>query len=319
MSQSELIRYLHQAEMFADRNYPLSSNRGVIDPETPLVWSHLDYLSLTYDYPARMFASRFYDTPLPKDWFDWRGKEAGISWYRQAARLDPAGTLFWNDGEKGVGSLAVFSGSDLIQIRNAHHTDDKEILQRLARNARNVTRLDFCTNIDAGDPDELWKWHEAGKVKARGKKPRRDENFGSGNGYTLYYGARGADKVLRVYDKIAELKLDGGVWTRIELQLRNKPAKALADTMLRNDLKASGKTAIRAFCDPVGLSWYQDAVESDNIEMNLTPAKETSFERWLSEQVGPAIEKRIEGGESVGFIAEWLEKYIRIVTGEILH
>lgn len=305
MHENEAKRYIRQ-EPLPGIGYPHPSNRGVTDTSTPLVWSHLDYFSGTFPYPEMGRRSRVPLTPFWRQWFDVQDEIAGVGWYRSGAKLYPAGRLYWHGAERSRGSYLVMAGEDLAVFRDVHKVTDQQFLQKMMLSSQTVSRLDFCTNIEAGHPRETRKQFKQGKAKTRVKTCLRNDETGKRNGYTMYFGAHGSDKMLRVYDKIAQLRLDGGVWTRIELQLRNEPAQKMAEIMRGEDLKAAGKTAIRDFVDFPELPWYQLAVQSDNIEMNLTPRKETNFMRWLNEQVGPGIEKRIRAGKEVREIAEWL-------------
>jgi len=314
MSQNEAKRYIRQEPLpFGDYLHP--SNREVIDPSTPRVWSHLDYFSATFGYPEMDMHGTKIMTPFWREWFDVSHQIDGVRFYRSGAQLFPAGRLYWNGSQKERGGYLIMSGDELALVRNYHKVDDKQFLVRMMPFVQSVTRLDFCTNIEDGHPRQALKHWRKGKKVSRARTCERHDEFSKRRGYTVYIGSDQSDKMLRVYDKIAELKLDGGVWTRIEMQLRNEPALRLADVMRRNDVKASGKTAIRNFVDFPELEWYQLATQSDNVEMTLTPSRETSFMRWLNEQVAPGIEKRLAANIDTCEIVEWIEN-IRQVSEE---
>jgi hypothetical protein len=221
--------------------------------------------------------------------------------------MSPCGNFYWSESSKTGGSFVVFAGDDMLTVRNLLDKSGEEFLARMNAPARNVTRIDFCTNIDAGHPDELLKEWQAGRVKSYGKKPWRVENFEDQPGYTLYFGKPQSDKMLRCYDKAAALQLPGGVWTRIELQLTGKPAAGIVSDMCQKGVKVVGKQAIRDFVKAPKLEWWRDALEGEEVELLLTPAKQTDFMKWLHEQVRPAVLKHYRAGEHQEGIVSWVQ------------
>jgi len=299
---NENRRKLVQGELLRAQNDPRRSNRGVIDPSSHRVWSHLDYFSATYPAPVRSALSFELDHFAGNDLLRMQRETKGIRNYRYGAVLEPSGYLFWNETDSQNGSLLVLAGADLSILRSRTGATDDELLRRFMRNAITVSRLDFAINIEAGNPRKCMKEFDKKRAKTRVKAAREIRGHGSARGVTEYFGSTSSHKMLRVYDKAAELKQLFDVLTRIELQTRKTVSTNLAKVMLRSGVKDSGKTAIRDFCDFPKLDWYQQAVDSDTVAMELSPAKETSFDRWLNEQVLPAIEKRIRAGEETGAI-----------------
>lgn len=306
MPQSEAVRYIRQLGLpFADCIAP--SNRDAIDPSIPLVFSHLDYLSIMYPYPAMLPDGDLPLLPLPNDVFQLRAAGRGIRHWRRSAEMLPAGHFYWNDGEREQGSYAVFAGQDLGLLRARLKMTDDDLLPRLLHNATNVTRIDFAINIEAGDPGQCREEFERGGAVTRVKTAHDRQNFAGSPGRTVYFGSEKSYKLLRVYDKAAELKrLADFVLTRIELQVSKAPADRLAQVMRRHGVRETGKTAIREFIDFPDLGWYQDAVSGPHVDMQLTPVRQADFMTWLDTLVGPAIEKRIEAGEFHAEIRDWL-------------
>lgn len=316
LPQNELLRYLRQTPMFADIELPPDSNRGVIQTDNiPLVWSHLDYFSASYDDRPSRRKHGGYALPVPNDWFSLDYQIPGIGRYSRGYRMTPCGAFYWSETSKKGGSFVVFAGDDMLTVRSLLDKSGEEFLARMRAMARNVTRLDFCTNIDAGHPDELLREWKAGRVKAYGKKPWKVENFEDQPGYTLYFGKPTSDKMLRCYDKAAALQLQGGVWTRIELQITGKPAEGIVTDMCSKGVKVVGKQAIRDFVKAPKLRWWQDALDGDEVELLLTPGKQTDFMKWLHQQVGPAILKRYRADEHREEIASWVQSVVQSLQG----
>lgn len=307
MPDNELIRYIEQLSL-PGIDYPRLSNRGVTNLPDTFVFSHLDYLSIMYPYPSQGSTGKYVRLPVPDDLFTVVDTGSGIKNWRQSATMSPGGRFYWNDAEADKGCYVVLAGDDLALIRARLRLSDGELLDRLAFNATNFTRADFCINITAGSAIDTRKEFEAGRKKTRVRSAWEPDHFAGGNGKTIYFGSSNSDKLLRVYDKARELKLFADiVLTRIELQTRYDVADSFVRAMRKNTVVDVGKTAIRKFCDFPKLGWYQDALSgAQDVPMQLIPRKETDFMRWLNEQVGPAIKKRVEKGESTPEIRDWL-------------
>ncbi len=307
MPDNELMRYIEQLSL-PEFDLPPLSNRGAIKTDDTVVFSHLDYLSIMFPYPERSPASVFARLPLPQDLFEIGAVEHGVANWRQSMSMFPGGRYYWNEGEPDTGSYAVFAGDDLALIRSNTKLTDDELLKRLLFAATNVTRLDFCINITAGEVGETRREFEAGRKKSRVRTAWEPDYFAGGSGRTIYFGSKNSKKMLRVYDKAKELKLLANVvLNRIELQARDEPADRLARKMLDVTVVDTGKSAIRQFCDFPKLDWYQDALSgAQDVAMQLTPSKEVDFMRWLNEQVGPSIIKRLENEQYTDEIRDWL-------------
>jgi hypothetical protein len=308
LHQNELIRYLRQHELFETLELPSPSNRGVIQtPEVPLVWSHLDYLSASYIDPPEQRMGKSWRLPINNHWWRADYQVSPVKPYRYGVALNPAGTLYWSDSQKNSGSLLVLGGGDMARLRREMSVSDEEIMAVVNAQARNITRLDFCSNIDRGDPRELLENWREGKVKARGKVPYYYGNEEERAGFTVYFGKPQSDKMMRVYDKAAQLKMLDGIWTRIELQVNGSPAGRMLTDMCQNGAKIVGKQAMRSFVSAPDLNWYNEALEGEDIDLRLTPAKETKFMNWLNNQVGPAIRKRIDADMHLSEITDWID------------
>lgn len=295
MPQSELLRYLEQLPL--DGITSKLSNREVIDPHSPIVFSHLDFLQMTMQSP-RQWGKDKLSLPFLSELLTVKSERHGVKNYRYGANLSPAGLAFWNTKNEELPGLLVLGGSDLGVLRGMSGLSDDKLMQALRPAAISFTRIDFATNINRGHPRQALRHFRLGKTETRIRNAERiDQHAKNKKGYTVYFGSQNSDKYIRCYDKAAELKISGEVLTRIEMQITGKPADRLAKQMRQTGVKNTGKQAIRDFLQFPELSWWAEATEGDEVDMQLTPAKETSFGRWLTEQVLPAIQKRIEAGE----------------------
>lgn len=313
--ENELKEYLIQ--------HPLPGDGGGVACNTPptdsnkyTVFSHMDYLTLRYGEPMRSPLDAFPRYPFPEDLFIPHEMTHGAMGYRYGMKMKPAGTFYWAGTSRDMGSVLSLQGDDLTTARDKLKTDDDTLLQRLLFKAEAVTRLDFCTNINAGSPADCNLHWDAGQIKTRAKKGLGYVAKGEAKGDTCRVGSDKSNKFVRIYDKAAELKLLHEVLTRIELQTRHSQADRLAKVMAEHGVKATGKSVIKSFVDFPLLDWYQAAVHtSDTVNASLKPREKGNTARWLRDYVGPAIRKSYERGEYTAEIRDWLYEMHEFTRG----
>lgn len=313
VQDNELEVYARQSSFW---NNPQASDRGV-PISADRVWSHLDWLAFSTEYIIGESGTDHLVVPFMADWLVAETSCKPLPRFRYGADLRYAGRVFWNDtAEKGC--HVVLTGDDLARLRQALPITDDDLIKRISKHASNVARMDFATNINAGHPRELLEAFQEDKVTTRVRHVRHLEDHGRISGFTLYFGSPKSAKMLRVYDKMMEGKIKGwipkyerGVWTRIELQLRDTQATMLAKAMSDHSVKEAGKLAIRNFVNCESLQWFSYATAGDNFDMVLTPKKRDAFLVWIETQVKPAIEKRSRAGllsEELLVWSNWLQE-----------
>lgn len=90
-----------------------------------------------------------------------------------------------------------------------------------------ITRLDLAHDDFTGDEVTVGAaldWYREGRFDQNGRPPKAQhiDDLGSGSGQTLYVGNRKSGKLLRVYEKGKQLGDPLSLWTRVEVELRNK-------------------------------------------------------------------------------------------------
>lgn len=90
-----------------------------------------------------------------------------------------------------------------------------------------ITRLDLAHDDFTGDAITVGAaldWYREGRFDQNGRPPKAQhiDDLGSGSGQTLYVGNRKSGKLLRVYEKGKQLGDPSSLWTRVEVELRNK-------------------------------------------------------------------------------------------------
>jgi len=227
--------------------------------------------------------------------------------YARGVTLKPCGTLYYDGRKDDMGSVLELTGTDMARLRYEQQMTDDDILRETMKRAVKATRVDFCVNINAGQPVQARDEWRSGNIETRVRRGIYFEPMSESKGDTLRVGSTGASKYVRVYDKAAELKLLNVILTRIEMQATKKSAPLLAREMLMHGVKPAGKKAILQHVNFPRLAWYQDALQgATDALLQLVPREKGNIINWLDNHVGPAIEKALRSGEYTPDITRWL-------------
>lgn len=223
-----------------------------------------------------------------------------------------AGRHDWVAGEN-MPDMLTFSGQDLIQIKR-HALEYTLLRHALSLQRVNVTRLDFAIDVvDGFSPQEFQDRFERGEIQSSAKKitviESREE--GSSLGKTVYLGSRKSERFLRVYDKGLETG-KGGSWTRIEIELKQGVATAVARAMVREGIRSVGCAVVSRFANAPAWKQWQDALSTQS-DVDITIGrKETNHEKWLREVVFPNFERAVENGnpEALRLLEAWYKQMV---------
>ena len=161
----------------------------------------------------------------------------------------------------------------------------------------NFTRIDFA--VDAQNfnlrPSQATEEIKNERIKTRAKECPAWFDV-AGKGYTQYIGKKSSEIYLKLYDKAAEMGVDGD-HTRIELTVRSERAdKAARQAVLRRDFRGM----VVSFADfPQWDEW--------NKAMATTPIKlpserhETATRKWLIDQCVPSLAREIMKFDGLDF------------------
>lgn len=184
------------------------------------------------------------------------------------------------------------SGEAMQETRDLGVADTK-ILHWLVREKQaKFARLDvaFDTSHPDSCPEALYFEYENKRSVTHVRKPPRI--LLEGGASTIYFGSTENNRMLRCYDKAAELKLFGQVLTRVELQTRNAMAQQLAwQVTENNELDWTAASHIKDFINFPELQWYQDLLLSGGIEPIQAGRKVTDWQKYIKNIIIPGIIK----------------------------
>ncbi len=198
---------------------PRSVIRGETSSKVSLPVS-IDYLSFTVPGgdvgEIVLEAQAFLGVPDVED----RGR--GMHGYSASVDLGGYGVVAYG-GEAQRGTVLVS-----INGEGCRRIADFGRVRRWAESVgARITRLDIAADdyeskhVDVSGAVEAWRQGHF-KVGGRPPKARCIDDFGSGEGRTLYVGSRGGGKLCRVYEKGKQLGDQSSAWTRAEVELHAK-------------------------------------------------------------------------------------------------
>ena len=196
---------------------PRSVIRGETSVSLPVC---IDYLSFTVaggDVGAIVLeAQAFLGVPVVED----RGR--GLFGYRSSVDLGGYGIVAYG-GEAQRGTIFVsITGEGCRRI-----ADLGRVRTWAESLGARITRLDIAADdfdsVAVDIPRAIAAWRDGlFKVGGRPPKARCIDDFGSGEGRTLYVGSRQGGKLCRVYEKGKQLGDTESAWIRAEVELHAK-------------------------------------------------------------------------------------------------
>lgn len=250
--------------------------------------THLDWLTCTKHVEHATGMIPYTGTIRIAEKLRYAGK-----WFDVSYRIEPAGTFSVRQGEKPLSQLTL-TGKDLAQWRKAGVSDNR-ILENIHMQGATATRLDVAVNLlGGGDIEELVTRWEEGEAIGSARSSAEFRAIGE-RGHTLYLGSRKSDMFIRAYDKAAEMKLLGEIWTRVELQSRRQRADNLVRAMQRSgDIASVAKTQIKKLAHFPTCDWWCSIMKADTAEIDDIPRKQSDILRWLRTQVAPQFSKEYD-------------------------
>jgi hypothetical protein len=201
-----------------------------------------------------------------------------------------------------------FMGRDLAHLR-AMGLDIAELIAYALSNNGEITRLDFAIDyFGPASPRDLYLAWEAKELRTLARQclfmlssDRTKEE--QGEAYTTYLGSNSSERMLRCYDKAAQLNVSGP-WTRAELVARKGYGNRVAKAMLQEGVGAAGKQAIRDFVQ-CNIDWFNEATTGPSVDIDPAPPSQSDTGAWLAGFVLPILLKEIDEALAVGDMTLW--------------
>lgn len=219
---------------------------------------------------------------------------AGLNGYSYAVRHPFGHIVMSNLKRPDMGVHVMFSGSALNHLLEGG-IDQFALIRWAVGEGAKITRIDLAVDL-YGTPVDMDKLYKSKQIKGyEGAARKRERRQNDEGGYTIYFGSRKSDKVLRVYNKAAEQGLPGVMWTRFEMEFKSDPAHEVAAAVM-------GMTFDEAMVYTMGLikgqynaddPLYQELLKSPARQVPTTKDVSDSTLEWLLGPVAKTMAKQM--------------------------
>jgi len=261
------------------------------------VSSHLDKMNISFRHCEQLADMLPCDSELLKPEEEIRP----FPHYHRAYRLKCGGIANLSNSDRQGARLDL--GGDAFSAFRASGMSDLDWMRTAASFPRKrwTTRIDYCFNIHGGEitfvEDTLREWDERTCKSKFRNEPEVFDNRRGDKGMTIYYGSRKGDKLVRVYDKAAEMNLLKEAWTRVELKLNKPHSAAFVVDALDHDLPIVGRSWLLQLIDFPTLDWWNFMVCGDTIEPRDARKHQDKFWLWAKRDVIRWIAFRAKNGQ----------------------
>lgn len=237
--------------------------------------------------------------------------------YRKATRFSSDCVVMYEGSTDSMGAHYIYSGQALATLNEYFEDGGQHILKWHSDRGHKCTRIDLAIDV---------KEDSAFLPQIRGKVERNEftgtargatiVSSSDGAGLTLYIGSRSSERFVRIYDKAAQMKVDGQ-WTRIEAEIKHDSARAIARTIVgfgAGGISLVAQSIIRRVCDFDCPAW-KAVFDGKTIPIGTPKIEEKKTEEWILSQVAKAI-ARFEREYPEKRILERLWDTIEDILGE---
>lgn len=249
----------------------------------------IDYIRITTKSPET-FQPNLWAEKVLGSIDEYRGEVARPVMGYTAAFATTYGVLMHNPDNPQLGVMYQVAGKGLQKMFSDGLTE-KDVLSQFCLKQVKFTRLDYAIDVLNSPSANVYSFYEyISRVNTgsretkiiRSHKPREDAE---GTADTAYLGSRNSDRLLRVYDKAREQKLDM-MWTRIEIQMNHKRAQHVAYAG-QQDILPVATGEILAMNDWQQLGWFMTAVQTCTPQFIKVPESEPQPEQYFEKTIMP--------------------------------
>jgi len=227
---------------------------------------------------------------------------SGFHSYTNGARFSDGRIHLKNEVRPEMGEHIIWSGEACDNCP----VDIVTLVKHLITAKFSFTRIDMA--VDAINfklrPQRATKELNLGRCKTRAKKSDRQDDPRD-VGYTQYVGRKASEIYLRIYDKAAELGVDGD-HTRIELVAKGRRANYAALQVVQS---VDYRAMVRAYADFPAWRQWRTIMDADPIKLP-SERKETDTERWLLGVCAPALARAVYLADSTGLYEQFTNTFL---------
>ena len=250
---------------------------------------HIDWLAFSLPYIERSPD----DIPYARDFAETFRAVPPRRGYTRAIEFENKVRMDWHPDQPRQGVGFVYTGEALRRTRLSG-TSDRFLVNMITKLGASFSRIDIAVNIALPDAsaESLREEFDQGRAITGAKAYTFIEGGGTKKGSTFYLGSRTSERMLRFYNKAAQMGMDGITWWRAELEMKGRHAQEWAKSFKGVETHHHIKGAIRSFVDFTSSMWWVEAMSGDEYTGQLRlPRTESNTMKWLQQQVLPALQK----------------------------
>jgi len=271
--------------------------------------------TITLDWLAFTFKE---DTHEASEWIQLFASDtsavdcAPTNGYRAAYSTVKGIRVMWNVDRPEMGTHVIIPGSAIQSIVEHQNVHQKALLKSVCDARASITRLDLAYDLQGEivSLDEIYKALERKENKGTARTFSQIHSVNGGN--TVYVGSRQSEKFIRIYDKAAQLGAKNEAWFRYELETKGMVARSLASYLIQGNDWGDGFVSIASgMVSLPSCGDYQKFFDGEMPEIGIPKMeKETDREKWIREQVAPAVIKhytQYRGSDAIRWLREMLD------------
>jgi len=225
--------------------------------------------------------------------------------YYDSAMQFQYGRLDWSLKNPSQKFMVTLTGKDLVNWLLSGGTYDEILIAAEKLIDVNFTRIDMACDIhdEHVEIKDIYTAMKDGTARTRIKAFSMVEGGGTKNnhGITVYIGSRESGRMIRVYDKAAQQKMEGD-WTRIEIEVKSPFAEKMIQSSIDSGIAPTMRLAVRQMVR-TGVDWFDERMnDSDVAYLEPVGRKATDWEKWIISDILPQIEKAI--AQDIGNVRE---------------
>lgn len=211
--------------------------------------------------------------------------------YRTAYKSAQGVVVQWNVDRPEMGYHVIIAGSAIRNVLEYYQLDQKTLVCKVLHAGGRVTRLDLAKDLTGENVplDKIYQALERGEYSGTARKFAQIHSLGGGN--TIYVGSRQSEKFVRIYDKAAESKLSGQLWTRFEVETKGMVARSVAVALCGVATFSDVFDEItRHMVDLPSIPEFRSFYTLGLVHVGIPKQeRQTDREAWIEKQVMPAV------------------------------
>lgn len=251
----------------------------------------IDWLTCTFD-GVRVFEEL--EGMLFGLWHDKHFMRVRASLGYLIAIENPEGIRLQSGVRPDMGTNMVCPGGSLSHLRTVMPTYEHDF-KNVLRTARSVSRIDMAIDVKGTTMlSDLISMVRDGDYKCTAHTYSIIES--ADKGLTLYLGSRQSERMLRIYNKAAQLSLPGQLWERVELECKGSAAQFASRDVLKLGVPIATQTWIATFASFNHPVW-RDMVNQAQMTEAYSGRKPSGKRDWIINVIAPIVAKRMMNGD----------------------